>query len=269
MTDTLIHCNNCQEEHIVSEAFCRSMNPAIARHDQWMSDRAAGIPEHESPARRWNSGLVGGPGKPSTHVLDRHQSPITLRDFNQPRPPVEAPTEPLVTPPMAKYIRDLLASRAVSDDLKARWSAQVVEGHETLSKDKGHKAIDWLKKQPYAHTGMVAQPAAARVAARETFKVTDGRYAIDPVGESSNGTVFYRVAVKGNYINVYRYKSDQQIELSWSQAQGVLRRIEQADLKAAMIRFGQEMKKCGHCGRKLTDDVSRANGYGPVCAQWF
>lgn len=39
-----------------------------------------------------------------------------------------------------------------------------------------------------------------------------------------------------------------------------------ADPKAAMIRYGQELGECGHCGRTLTDAASRAAGIGPICA---
>jgi uncharacterized protein DUF6011 len=33
-----------------------------------------------------------------------------------------------------------------------------------------------------------------------------------------------------------------------------------------MVRYGQELGECGHCGRTLTDEASRAAGIGPVCA---
>lgn len=40
-----------------------------------------------------------------------------------------------------------------------------------------------------------------------------------------------------------------------------------ADPKSAMLRYGQELGECGHCGRTLTNDESRAAGIGPVCAR--
>jgi hypothetical protein len=39
------------------------------------------------------------------------------------------------------------------------------------------------------------------------------------------------------------------------------------DPKVAAILFGHETNHCGRCGRELTDEVSRANGIGPVCAK--
>lgn len=37
------------------------------------------------------------------------------------------------------------------------------------------------------------------------------------------------------------------------------------DPKAAMLRYGKEIGRCGHCGRQLTNEESRAKGIGPVC----
>lgn len=245
---------------MASEAFCRSMNAPIAAHEKWVADHPDGK-EHRAAPR--GAGLVGGRGKPSTHVLERHQTPITLRDFNKPRTPVAPPSEPLVTAPMAKFIRGLLDSRAVSDDLKARWSAQVVEGHETLSKEKGHKAIDWLKKQPYAPK-VVPTPVE-----RPTFEVPDGRYALDSIS-GKNEIVFYRVTKNRGYWNVDLQVSDNWVRVNWDKAQSVLSRIEKDGWKEAMARYGKELEFCGHCGKPLTDDESRARGIGPVCfAKYF
>jgi len=38
-----------------------------------------------------------------------------------------------------------------------------------------------------------------------------------------------------------------------------------ADPKAAMLRYGQEIGSCGHCGRTLTNELSREIGIGPIC----
>lgn len=37
------------------------------------------------------------------------------------------------------------------------------------------------------------------------------------------------------------------------------------DVQQAMLRYGQEIGACGHCGRTLTNEVSRLAGIGPVC----
>lgn len=38
------------------------------------------------------------------------------------------------------------------------------------------------------------------------------------------------------------------------------------DPQGAMLRYGKEIGKCGHCGRTLTNEESRAAGIGPICA---
>lgn len=40
-----------------------------------------------------------------------------------------------------------------------------------------------------------------------------------------------------------------------------------ADPRAAMIRYGHELGRCGNCGRTLTDEISREMGIGPDCAK--
>lgn len=37
------------------------------------------------------------------------------------------------------------------------------------------------------------------------------------------------------------------------------------DPKAAMLLYGQKIERCGHCGRTLTNEESRAVGIGPIC----
>lgn len=255
----MIYCNNCQSNHMASEAFCRSMNAPVAAHEQWKADRAAGIPEHEPRARKGMT-LVGGPGKPSTHVMDRHQSPITLRDFNKPRTPVVS-SEPRASEKQSSFILDLLASRVVPDAASARLSAEIKTGN--LTKVKAHKSIEWLLRQ-----AKVAVPVTSSVA-HPQYDVPDGRYAIDSIS-GKNEIVFYRVTKNRNFYNVNMQISDNWVKVDWTKAQSVLRRIENAGWKDAMLRYGQELEQCGHCGKPLTDDESRARGVGPVClAKYF
>lgn len=256
----MIYCNNCQSQHMVSEAFCRSMNGPVAAHEQWLADRAAGIPEPKKAAPV-GAGLVGGRGKPSTHVLDRHETPITLRNFDKPRTPV-APSEPRASEKQSSFILDLLASRVVPDAASARLSAEIKTGN--LTKVKAHKSIEWLLRQP-----KVATPVMSPVT-RPQLIVADGRYAIDPVEkDGKNKTVFYRVKNNRGYVNVSRYSSDSEIPIRGTEARSVLERILLAGTQQALLRFGREIHRCGHCGRQLTDDESRAAGIGPICASKF
>lgn len=47
--------------------------------------------------------------------------------------------------------------------------------------------------------------------------------------------------------------------------EGILSRIG-ADVKGAMLRYGKELGKCGHCGKTLTSEW-RLEGIGPICSQ--
>lgn len=40
-----------------------------------------------------------------------------------------------------------------------------------------------------------------------------------------------------------------------------------ADPTEAMLTYGREIGRCGHCGTTLTNEASRAAGIGPVCAR--
>ena len=54
--------------------------------------------------------------------------------------------------------------------------------------------------------------------------------------------------------------------LKGEQVTRALAAITEAGPQAASIRYGREIGSCGVCGRTLTDETSRANGIGPVCA---
>lgn len=45
----------------------------------------------------------------------------------------------------------------------------------------------------------------------------------------------------------------------------IAKKIIAAGPKEAMLRYGRELGRCGHCFRTLTNDESRALGIGPVC----
>lgn len=94
--------------------------------------------------------------------------------------------------------------------------------------------------------------------------VEAGRYAID----NNEGTLaFYRVAAKdGRNTAVYAYASDKQHKLPVKAAAGVLRKLAATDLEAARTRFGVESRTCWKCGKRLTQEHTRAAGIGDECA---
>lgn len=105
------------------------------------------------------------------------------------------------------------------------------------------------------------------VAAPEEQPMPDvpaGRYA---VGEPAR---FYRVdrPTEGRwagYVFVKVQASDELHPVPKHMRNSVLADIAK-DPQAAMLRYGKEIGKCGHCGRTLTNDDSIQRGIGPICA---
>lgn len=99
--------------------------------------------------------------------------------------------------------------------------------------------------------------------------VPAGRYAV--TGEDG-ATKFYRVdrPTEGKwkgYTFVKVQAGDELHNLKGRQARdGVLRKIAEAGVQAAMERYGREIGACGHCGRTLTNEASIERGIGPICA---
>lgn len=98
-----------------------------------------------------------------------------------------------------------------------------------------------------------------------------GRYAV-PSKTGNNDLDFYRVDVptegkwKG-YTFVRRVIGGQgDITIRGAEAKDALRRIAEAGVRKALATYGHAIGRCGLCGRELTDEQSRAEGIGPVCA---
>jgi hypothetical protein len=94
-------------------------------------------------------------------------------------------------------------------------------------------------------------------------EVADGRYAVEEDGVLK----FFKVknGRRPGFIFLDIQASDE-----WHSVRNVTRissvlALIAVDAKAAMIRYGQELGECGHCGRTLTDAASRAAGIGPIC----
>jgi len=154
----------------------------------------------------------------------------------------------LATESQLNYIDGLINGRQVPEGSREWFDAKRSE----ITFDSARSMIERLKALPFV--------------AREVIKseIADGRYAI----ENENGELrFYvlRTAKSSGrqYVNVMHSDND-----SWvkgAAAKAILAKIA-IDPKAAMIRYGQEIGSCGHCGRTLTDAASREAGIGPICA---
>lgn len=104
-------------------------------------------------------------------------------------------------------------------------------------------------------------------------EVDSGRYAVlVPGGYPANETLkFFKVdrPTEGKWKGwtfLAVQASDDLFPIKNFQMKLEVLRLIAADPKAAMLRYGQEIGSCGHCGRTLTNEESRERGIGPVCA---
>lgn len=190
-----------------------------------------------------------------------------------------APTPRMATEAQLRYISRLLDQVAPSvSGTAGPWVAHHV-GAGTFTRDMASDAITRLKAHADAFRASTPAPApgvahAAPQAAKrrlpDATTVPAGRYAVEMDGVLK----FYRVdrPTEGAYagrVFVKVQASDELHRLPWSAQQAVLHAIAGAGAKAASIRYGQELGRCGVCNRTLTDADSIASGIGPVCASKF
>lgn len=173
------------------------------------------------------------------------------------------------------YARYLIAERQTNLLNEQTWRPIVmaVLGSDITMVEKSDcsELIDTLKKLPVkvAVAYETGQPPST---ARPSLpKVEPGRYALRDVDGYKNEVAFFKVdrPIEGRWAGqtfVKQYRSDEELPVRGDGARKVLELIAQ-DPKSAMILYGTETSKCGHCGRRLTDDESRARGIGPVCAE--
>lgn len=109
------------------------------------------------------------------------------------------------------------------------------------------------------------------LSAEERWPFPEGRYAIRVKQDGGEKiTKFYRVdrPTEGKWKGFVFVKVQASDDL-WpiknkAEREKILDKIAK-DPRRAMLRYGQELGKCGHCGRTLTDEESRAYGIGPIC----
>jgi hypothetical protein len=162
------------------------------------------------------------------------------------------------------YLVSLSSTRTpqVEETLIRIWAANV-DRSEVSAK------IDELKAMPVKGLAFATDPRAPKADnSLERHNVPAGRYAVDG---NEGQTVFVVVdrPTEGRWagrIFVKVQASDELHRTSRGTADALLGKIAAAGPEAACIRYGREIGVCGRCGRTLTDETSRANGIGPVCA---
>ena len=160
-----------------------------------------------------------------------------------------------------KFMEDLVARLAKLDSetgRQAREFTDLVTSKGGWTSGRGGNASEWIDRMLAKEKALTTKVKAAPVA------VADGRYAVE-----EDGVLRFFKVKNGNrpgFVFLDIQASDE-----WHSVRNVARirailALIAVDAKGAMIRYGQELGECGHCGRTLTDAASRAAGIGPICA---
>lgn len=162
---------------------------------------------------------------------------------------------------MDRLIEQIAALDSETGRKAARWTDGMTDSGQWTPGRTGN-ASAWISSMIAKVRELKASAPAAPVA--PAAEVADGRYAVEFGGAlkfykvkngRQAGMVFLDVQASDEWHSIRNYTTKVQI----------LALIAQ-DAKAAMIRYGQEIGECGHCGRTLTDEASRAAGIGPICS---
>lgn len=163
------------------------------------------------------------------------------------------------------YIETLAAERDLGDTPKGRYLVRYLAGEPVGEPTTAQASaiIEWLLTLPR----VAAAPAVTTAdpippAGRYALVADDGAvkfYVVDrPTDGHWAGRTFLSALGSGE-----RYPIRNRDERN-----RILRDIAD-DVDEARIRYAMELGRCGCCGRALTDEVSRAAGIGPDCADRY
>lgn len=131
---------------------------------------------------------------------------------------------------------------------------------------------DFADDAPVRRAGAAAWQQWRDLAAKlvEFGGPTGARFAVDTDPGAENAIAFWWIVPDdrtGRYYlrQVIGGQGPVKVRMSPEAMIAIAKKIIAAGPKEAMLRFGREIGSCGHCGRTLTNDESRAYGIGPVC----
>jgi len=182
--------------------------------------------------------------------------------------------EPKITPNQRGFLLDLIAKKQVKPDQEGKIDLimkclRISEDPEEygMSKSKASELITWFLKQDDKPKERFEDGSTMMGFMKQRFEmeVPSGRYAVD----NDQGELrFYNVWVSRDKmrLNVYVAHGPEDSNLKYQQTvMGVLRKIKDAGIREAAIRYGMEIGSCSNCGRRLTNRISRELGIGPIC----
>ena len=174
-----------------------------------------------------------------------------------------------ITEAQSRYLASLMMQKAelLGLDL-AESRAKLDRWLPGLSRDRAslHIAIQAALVGDLKKAAPVVQPDPALP------DVPAGRYAVATEAGAINTLAFYKVdrPVEGRWagrVFVQHIVGGDEERLSPATSRAILAKIAEAGPEAASAAYGREIGQCGVCARPLTNDISRARGIGPVCAE--
>lgn len=157
------------------------------------------------------------------------------------------------------FVRGLLRTKQTDllNEQQTAWIEENVDRLDSLNRGQVSRIIDALK----------ALPSLPQQHAGSGLAVPNGRYAVT---EADGILRFYKVNTPdqgkwAGFTFVDVQASDELYPLKDKTRKGKVLALVATDPKAAMLRYGQEIGACGHCGRTLTNELSRSLGIGPIC----
>jgi hypothetical protein len=210
-------------------------------------------------------------------VGERESVPAWARGMAPPGAP-GGMSGPKITDPQRGYLLSLIAKKQVKPDQEGKLDLimkclRISEDPEEygMSKAKASELITWFLRQDDKPRN--EQEAHERAGRLEDLKwqqplvdLPPGRYAI----ENNEGELrFYeRWQGKGDKKDrfaLYVMFGPYEAKLPRNAQVAIAKKILDAGVRECAIRFGQEIKACSNCGRRLTNKISRELAIGPVC----
>jgi hypothetical protein len=174
-------------------------------------------------------------------------------------------TERPMSPKQEGFIKRLLEDRntaEITDTIDRDRISDLHQGNRISSSEASH-VIDSLLKCSKRSTSNGNGVSGGSGLKALFDAIPDGRYAVQlGIDEPLK---FYRVATaQAGHRWIMVQASDELHKIGFEQKKLALSAIAK-NPKAALLIYGQEIGRCGHCGRTLTNEESRSFGIGPVC----
>lgn len=167
-----------------------------------------------------------------------------------------------MTPKQERFLDSLLTDRVCPEQNAKDLRHRMETG---LSKDDASKAISWLLDQPRKDGGSIDRAPAAP----DPEVLPAGRYAIENEEGDLRFYKLWRGDRKPTYFKLYVLHGPDDSEVPFRSALSILGKIVEAGPGECAIRFGHEIGECSTCGARLTNNLSRELGIGPVCGGRF